>query len=339
MKRLSFLPITLLLLLTSTPLFAQQSDTVRVCTYNVLRFGGNAHDRLDELRMILNAVRPEILLVQEIAGPEGYALFNDSVALALDLPLDGVSFRGEDQDGYSAIFIDRSQFGIIIERELVDSPRIMVRARLYHYPSNDTIEVWTGHWKAGEASADEELRRLSAERLVTAMSDPIIPDQLGVASNIVLGADLNVYASDESAYALLTGAGPGHLVDPIGRPGDWHNDSAFADIHTQSPRVRQFGGGIVGGIDDRFDQVLVSPPLLDNYLPGSYTTFGNDGLHFNDSINALPNLAVGTVMAQALHDASDHLPVYLDLVFPNVVTDVHETAPLLRLDLVDQRSR
>ena len=337
MKRLSFLPITLLLLLTSTPLVAQQTDTVRVCTYNVLRFGGNAFDRLDELRMILNAVRPEILLVQEIAGPEGYALFNDSVARALDLPLDGVSFRGEDQDGYSAIFIDRSQFGTIIERELVDSPRIMVQARLYHYSSNDTIEVWTGHWKAGESSDDRELRRLSAERLISAMNEPIVPDQLGIASNVVLGADLNVYKSDESAYAHLIGSG--RLIDPIDRPGDWHDDIAFSDIHTQSPRVRPFGGGIVGGIDDRFDQVLISPQLVDNYLPGSYTTFGNDGLHFNDSINALPNLAVGPVMAQALHDASDHLPVYLDLLFPRVTTDVRDTVPAFRLDLVDRISR
>lgn len=53
-----------------------------------------------------------------------------------------------------------------------------------------------------------------------------------------------------------------------------------------------------------------------------------------ESINALPNFAVGPELAQALHDASDHLPVYLDLVFPRVTTDVREERLEIRLDLV-----
>ncbi|MEZ4784893.1 MAG: hypothetical protein R3F28_12555 [Candidatus Kapaibacterium sp.] len=97
----------------------------------------------------------------------------------------------------------------------------------------------------------------------------------------------------------------------------------FADVYTH-PRLRQyggrFGGGVNGGMDDRFDQILLSPALLSRYLPGSYTSFGNDGNHFNDSINAMPNTAVSPELAQALHDASDHLPVYLDLVFEKNTT-------------------
>ena len=63
---------------------------------------------------------------------------------------------------------------------------------------------------------------------------------------------------------------------------------------------------------------------MDAYVQNSYTAFGNDGLHFNDSINAMPNIAVSPNVAQALHDASDHLPVYLDLLFKNPISDIEE---------------
>lgn len=45
------------------------------------------------------------------------------------------------------------------------------------------------------------------------------------------------------------------------------------------------------------------------YVSGSYPAFGNDGMHFNDSINAPPNTAVPPEVADALHYGSDHLPV------------------------------
>jgi hypothetical protein len=59
-------------------------------------------------------------------------------------------------------------------------------------------------------------------------------------------------------------------------------------------------------------------------VTGSYTAFGNDAQHFNDSINRMPNLAVDSATAQALHDASDHLPVYLDLVFTTQTSEIEE---------------
>lgn len=71
-------------------------------------------------------------------------------------------------------------------------------------------------------------------------------------------------------------------------------------------------------------QILISRSMQENYAPGSYTTFGNDGMHFGDSINAGTNTAVSAEMANALHAASDHLPVYLDLVFKRTVTSVRD---------------
>ncbi|MBU0509224.1 hypothetical protein KKH27_10350, partial [bacterium] len=68
---------------------------------------------------------------------------------------------------------------------------------------------------------------------------------------------------------------------------------------------------------DRFDFLLLSYNFPNpggwDYIAGSYNEFGNDGNHFNDSINAPPNLAVPDSIANSLHAASDHLPVYLDV--------------------------
>ena len=80
-------------------------------------------------------------------------------------------------------------------------------------------------------------------------------------------------------------------------------------------------GGATGGMDDRFDFFLGSSGILDGegiaYITGSYETVGQDGNHFNKAINDLPaNAAVAPSVADALHDASDHLPLYVDMQLP-----------------------
>jgi len=105
-------------------------------------------------------------------------------------------------------------------------------------------------------------------------------------------------------------------------PGTW-NQSQYAQYHTQSPRTRQFGGGATGGMDDRFDMILLSQAVFEagdiSYVPNSYTAYGNDGLHFNDSINRPPNNAVGQTIADAIHYASDHIPVFASFTFDNPI--------------------
>ena len=126
---------------------------------------------------------------------------------------------------------------------------------------------------------------------------------------------------------MLTGESDnngGRLFDPIDRIGNWHNNSSFSDVHTQSPRTTSFGGGANGGMDDRFDWLFVSESILNNqsrmvYIDDSYTAFGNDGNHFNDAINSGNNFSVSEQIADALHDASDHLPVYMDVWFDDLV--------------------
>jgi hypothetical protein len=70
-------------------------------------------------------------------------------------------------------------------------------------------------------------------------------------------------------------------------------------------------------MDDRFDFILISDALQDgvdlSVINGSYEAFGNDGNHFNADINDGPVIPQGQAIADALHEASDHLPVIMEL--------------------------
>ncbi|MCZ6701747.1 MAG: T9SS type A sorting domain-containing protein, partial [Ignavibacteria bacterium] len=57
-----------------------------------------------------------------------------------------------------------------------------------------------------------------------------------------------------------------------------------------------------------------------SYIQDSYTAYGNDGNHFNDSINAPPNTAVGQEIADAIHYASDHIPLFASFTFEQMQT-------------------
>jgi len=56
-----------------------------------------------------------------------------------------------------------------------------------------------------------------------------------------------------------------------------------------------------------------------HYMEDTYEVLGNDGNHFNDAINNGNNSSVSNEIANALHSASDHLPVYMDVWFDDLV--------------------
>ncbi|KAA0245991.1 MAG: T9SS type A sorting domain-containing protein [Ignavibacteriota bacterium] len=83
-------------------------------------------------------------------------------------------------------------------------------------------------------------------------------------------------------------------------------------------------GGSTGGLDDRFDFILVSQSLKSpggvDYAEGTYWAYGNDGQHFNQQI-VNPPYPISEEIAFALHKVSDHLPVVAEFNF-GVVNDV-----------------
>ena len=65
----------------------------------------------------------------------------------------------------------------------------------------------------------------------------------------VAAGDFNIYSTNEPAYRKFfeeTSTGYGKLVDIISAEGKYNNPD-YSNVHTQSPRTSQFGGGASGG--------------------------------------------------------------------------------------------
>ena len=310
-----------LLLAAAAILVATPATAVRVCTYNILNFPGTTGPaRVDDFRMVLEEVEPDVLVVQEMLSLAGVNQFLNDV---LNHSVPGLYAAGPFVDGPdtdNALFYKPSVVDFVSHTEIPTALRNISEyvLRPVGYTSTDTqFRVYSFHLKAGSTSTDQAKRLAEATILRNHLND------LPAGTNFMLGGDYNIRASTESAYQKLVGSeadNDGRSLDPISRPGSWHDNSSYADVHTQSPRTLSFGGGATGGMDDRFDQILVSYPLYDgqgmDFVPGSYVSFGNDGLHFNIAINEGTNYAVGDVMADALHEAADHLPVYAEFQLP-----------------------
>jgi hypothetical protein len=90
-------------------------------------------------------------------------------------------------------------------------------------------------------------------------------------------------------------------------------------LHSQSSRTSTSGCGSGGGLDDRFDVILLNSNLMQGtsglmYVSDSYLTIGQDGIRLNESVTNPANLQVPDSIAFALEEVSDHLPVMLKLV-------------------------
>jgi len=300
---------------------AQPAGALRVVTYNVLNFPGTTGAaRLDDFAMVLDEIDPDVVIVQEMLSASGVTQFLNG-AMNASCPGEyaaGPFVDGPDTD--NALFYRVSTVQYLSHQEIATSLRNIseyVLKPVGYSSSAAEFRVYSHHMKAG-ATTDDQTQRL-AEATVLRSYLNAFPS----GSHFIFGADMNIQSSTESAYQKLVGSeadNDGRLKDPIGQPGTWHDNATFASIHTQSPRTESFGGGATGGMDDRFDQLLISYAFDDgaglSYVPGSYTPYGNDGLHFNTSIINGTNYAVGDVVANAIHEASDHLPVYLDIQVP-----------------------
>ncbi|MFQ5629226.1 MAG: endonuclease/exonuclease/phosphatase family protein [bacterium] len=295
-----------------------QIDTLRICTYNVLKFSENTgQNRFKNFRFVLNAVQPDVLVVQEMISATGMNVLRDSVLnhQTQNEFASGPFIDGPDTD--NAIFFRQQKVQLLASRQISTDLRDISE---YTMLANDVeFRLYSVHLKAGQASNNAQRRFSETTVLRNHLNN--LPDSTHF---IVLG-DFNIYSASEDAFAKLTDSetdNDGRAFDPVMLAGAWHNNRTFAAIHTQSVRTTSFGGGATGGLDDRFDMILVSGSIY-NALPGrrgahmkclagSYTSFGNDGQHFNQSINAGGNGAVAANIANALHEVSDHLPVYVD---------------------------
>jgi endonuclease/exonuclease/phosphatase family metal-dependent hydrolase len=310
-----------------------QTDTIRVASYNILRYGRPLANRYQlkntHLQPILNTIKPDLIGFNEIDTTITGIL--DTLNKAMPYAMNhGPEYNTTNTDIIDALFWKSGKFRLLHDTVICNYVRDIVAYDLYYDDpllgsQHDTIKltVITAHLKSSNGVPDRGLRDTETRRVIRYL------DRLNDTLNIVMMGDFNLYKSTEAAYQNLTAPANtlSRLNDPINRPGNWDGQVAFADVHTQSPRVVQLSDeGASGGLDSRFDFVLLSDAIMNGwkglrYIPGTYTTFGNDGRHFNRALTDTPShptLPPGTI--QALYSCSDHLPVYADLtVTPRII--------------------
>ena len=321
------------------PMLAKAQDVVTVMQYNLLEYGNynsawadcyetnNNTQMKDEcIREILNYVQPDILTVNEFGATD--KLCEDF--LKHNLNINGVDYwRADNRINYAAsniinhIFYDSRKFGLKRHVALRTEPRDTDFYELYgktaSLAAGDTIKLIcvVAHLKAGMNY--EGSRRAQLQTIMDYIYNHYPED------NVLIMGDFNMYSSAETGYQLLTStySHPNiRFVDPvasIGGVGPWNENQNYARFHTQATASwidNDCRSG--GGLDDRFDFILMADEIAFGYhdiryVSDSYQAVGNDGQHFNQSVNQGNNSSAPASVVEAVFNCSDHLPVTMKM--------------------------
>lgn len=325
--------MAVLSLLTAGTLFAQ--DTIRMMQYNLMYYTNssgisdcnsvtnNLDNKDAHIKTIFQYVQPTVMCVCEMGSQTQYAdrLLNNAINV------DGVDYyrRGPltNQSGgtiANMIFYDSRKLTLHKSVNITTSYRDINGYTFYYNADNltdgDTIftTFWIAHLKAGTGATNEQHRLTQTQKLMNRIAN------FGLPGNYTFSGDFNVYSSEEPAYKELTEYSNSlyRFYDPVNSPGYWHNNAQFASLHTQSTHSQEADCFSSGGLDDRFDFILVSPYIYYgsdriHLVEDSYRTLGQDGMRFNGSIVSPVNNSIPSSIATALFQQSDHLPVIVDL--------------------------
>ncbi len=294
-------------------------DTLQFMSYNLLNYYSSAQDsatRNPYFRVTIAATNPDIITAQEIVSESSSLGFLNSVLKKVDTNYRAAPYIPGPDTNNSLYFLS-NKYSCNSNAAIHTALRDINHFTVVHLQTNDTVHVFVVHLKSSSGTVEE------ATRLAEVNDLRLITDAFPAGTSFIICGDFNIYSSSEPAYQKLkeiSGTNEGHVIDPLNLTGAWNN-SSYAQYHTQSPRTRSFGGGVTGGLDDRFDMILFSNSINTNgplqYIPNSTIAYGNDGNHFNDSINQQPNTAVSLTVANALHYGADHIPVLAKFVFVN----------------------
>ena len=322
------------------------ADTIKVMHYNLLYYTTSvpsgcqvSAQYLDEkdlyLRKIIQYEKPDVFTVNEIGSQSVY----------VDRILNQV-LNSNGVDYYRSCPLTNFSGGTIANMLYYDSRKLVYHSYFYistsvrdingykmYYKTpqlsqGDTIFTTfiVAHLKAGYYDSDKQLRLTQVQALMNKL------EQISLVDNFVFSGDFNLYSSSEPAYQHLINYSNTlfRLYDPINKPGEWNNNSQFAPYHTQSTHTYSSNGCYAsGGMDDRFDFILVSPYVYYGSkkvksINESYRAVGQDGQRFNGTIISPTNTVVPDSIAQALYQVSDHLPVVLQLDVNATINSIEE---------------
>jgi hypothetical protein len=332
LKFYSSLFIGLLIVLQAVqPCKAQAVDTLRVMQYNLLHYGKQIYDCNDSnncrddkntsLRIILKYAQPDIFAVNEMDGEDADAQYLLDHALNVNgkRKYRRAAFEGDYL--VNTLFYNSEKLALKSQDRIVNgSDQHDINVYHLYYKKNlkqgkDTtfLTCFVVDLKAGEERSSERLRARETQRLMD------YREENDLTGNVLVMGDFNVYDSEEEAFQNFVEPMDEELklYDPINTPGSWHDTEEFAQYHTQSTHMRG-DCAAWGGLDDRFDFILMSKSLGKGssklkYQPGSYEVLGQDGEHFDKELIDGGNETYDSELTQALYKVSDHLPVFMKI--------------------------
>jgi hypothetical protein len=313
------------------------SAGLRVVNYNVAQMRGNAAAMADVFAALDIDEKPgfaapvDVYVFQEVRNADVAVLFS---ALPANFALATYTNQSEDNfAGAQALFYRVTKLAEDVSAHQDISTGAGRRADrwkldLVGYESPDaSFYVYGMHLKAGSFGSDAAEREAGVDMIRANAA------ALPVESHIIYCGDMNFSSASEAGYLALTSLGPfpGQGLDMLGT-GSW-SGGANAIKHTQSPCEHSCLPDLIGGgMDDRFDLQIITEEMNDgeglSVIGGSYRAFGNDGNHYNNAINDGTNayypadVARSNLLANDLHDASDHIPVVIDYQIPPVMNGI-----------------
>lgn len=313
-------PARLALAVLVIALAATPAAALRVVTWNLWQYpGSHLATRQPLFRTVIANLDPDVLIAQEIMSEAGVDSFLNNVLHVVqpgqwrDTTLSIVATE-------SAIFYKPARVSLSFVSTLATAgPRDVLFARVtpvgYSHVSA-TFRVYSVHFKAGQT--DTAMRRFEGTDVRNNLN--LAP----AGTHFLVAGDFNFYGATEGGYLRLTESQPdndGRCKDPLTLPGNWHTVPSYAPYYTQSPCATGcLSGSSGGGLDDRFDLLLSSLSMQDGQgvdlaaISPNYYAYGNDGQHYNDDVNGEGfNQVVPIAVANALKDASDHLPVVFEV--------------------------
>lgn len=326
----------------SLTLFSQTQ--LKVMSYNLLDFPEEIpNPRENYLKNILDDIQPDIFMVCELETEAGADLILNTSLATTDNRYARAAFVGNQSSTYQGlqqlVFYNSHKLALTNQTEVItvvrDINHYTFKLKTVDVTTNPIfLEVYVAHLKSSTGTTNVNQRAEMAQDFTSSLGR--------IPSNhfVIIGGDFNLYKNTEPAYQeLLDNTNAIVLVDPINKSGNWHNSNSYIDIHTQSTHTNQFYHlssnccGAPGGLDDRFDFILMSKNLQTStdlhYVSGTYKAYGNNGNCFNKSIN--DTSCTGTysqTIRDNLYNMSDHLPVVMQLETPQNTLAVKENQKL-----------
>lgn len=322
-------PAAVLAAALATALAAAPAHALRILDYNILNYpGSTASIRDPHFRTIIGPLSPDVVVVQEMTSQTGVTTFLADVLNTLEPGEWAAAPFVDGNDTDNALFYKPSRVELVGTWTFYPNPSYHLRLvacyrlRPVGYSSSDAeFRIYSQHLKASSGSSNEATRLAEATGIRDSMN------AMPAGTHAILLGDFNIYSGAEGAFVKLKESQTnniGRVYDPLNAPAIVWNTGSLAPIHTQSPCLSGCPSGFsTGGLDDRFDMFL--PTLNMNtgegldLLVATYVPVGNDGLHYNLNIIDPPTIPEGATYANALFNASDHLPIRVDLQLPSML--------------------